>query len=342
MKATTVGNILTGIAVVVAIASAFAGIYATYDTSSREQPQKRLAERYLSDQNPLSDLSSPNADVSINIKIGKENINSLRIVQTSLINVGKLPIVPNDIVEPISIESDPSWRIVSVVNSSPDGSSSSLQGRLQRDNDGPVQLEWSKVNDHIFTAKPALLNSGDNVTITAYLTKTDTAFSKDDLVGSVPVDVPIVWKTRIAGLKGIDEYHDESEHIEPFPCCISMQYEGMTAISFSISVPILFVFSFFAILRVTTSKIAIGIYLSIMIFITLGAADAISFIFFGRPHILVGGRYIFLENIYSSGRATFIWLYAASIAVTLSSPRLKKWLLAVKDIAFQTSSLNDP
>ena len=111
-------------------------------------------------------------------------VHNLRIVQATLKNTGATPILPADMIEPLSLRAEKNWRIVGIAN----------QPLLR---ETAPQLKWGRVDDGEFRSERALINPGDTVWATVYLSWAGE--------GEPPADreQAVSWHARIANLRGI-------------------------------------------------------------------------------------------------------------------------------------------
>lgn len=182
---------------VVAVTFGIIPIVVAYDLNERgSDSPKALKAYYFPSFDPLSDVRRAKGELSLSLKSGAAEIPNLRIRQTWLQNTGKAPILPGDMIEPLSVSTQAPWRIVTVVTRTPKGPNG-------------VQLSWTRKSATEFTSAPALMNPGDVVAANVYLTKDasvggDSVTQPDEKVGKPEPDVPIEWQARIANMRGID------------------------------------------------------------------------------------------------------------------------------------------
>lgn len=222
MRKISTANVIALLGVGVALLTALIGLSALYDLNERgDTAPKRLEARYYGAVDPLSDLTSVDSRLSISVRHGDAEVQNLRVVQAYLTNVGEAPIVPQDIVDPIRITSRGPWRIVNVVNSGTSGSS--------------VHFEWERASDREYRARPTLLNPGDMVGATVYLTSVVTPPP-----GTSRQNPPIVWNTRIVNLRRIeiapDPFEEMSRRIGPIYIVLGLHSIILIVSSFAIYV----------------------------------------------------------------------------------------------------------
>ncbi|MEX0730258.1 MAG: hypothetical protein WED00_02785 [Aquisalimonadaceae bacterium] len=119
-------------------------------------PPKRVELDRIGPIDPLRDLASLREDASLRLIVGDQSYNNIRIWTFSLENIGKAPITPNDFVEPLSVYVDAPWQLIDIRNSS-----------VKTRN---ISLNWQRVSKTKMAAIPFLLNPGDEVRQTVYLT----------------------------------------------------------------------------------------------------------------------------------------------------------------------------
>lgn len=187
---------LSVLALVVTVTFGIIPIVAAYDLNERgSNSPKALKAYYFPSFDPLSDVRRARGELTLSLKSGSADIPNLRIRQTWLQNTGKAPILPGDMIEPLSVSTQAPWRIVTVVTRTPKGPNG-------------VQLSWTRKSATEFTSAPALMNPGDVVAANVYLTKdTPAGFSNvippEERAEKPEPDVPIEWQTRIANMRGI-------------------------------------------------------------------------------------------------------------------------------------------
>jgi len=183
-------RILTAVVVLLTIA---VPAYVAYDIYGRGPiPEKRVELFQYAQIDPLRDLSTLGERASFSLRLEKQTINNLVIVRASLENKGGVPILPTDFYEKLSVSVDKPWKIVAVENRS------IISPK--------IQLRWKRVSDSRFEAEPALLNPGDRVDTTIYLTNTEFSDGTSPERGWKEPDVK--WDARIANLRGFSEAPD--------------------------------------------------------------------------------------------------------------------------------------
>jgi hypothetical protein len=189
----TLQHAITSLAVVATLLSAFIGAMVAYDLKDKgPYPEKAIEADYGWPSDLLTDLSNNKAGLTVSIKKGESEISNLRIIHTLVQNTGKSPIVPSDYFEPLSLRTADPWHIIAVA-SVETGSAvrNSKVGHM-------VPLEWSRKSDNEFVSKPALLNPGDMVPATVYLTGPERPAEADE-------GTPVQWAARIINLREISE-----------------------------------------------------------------------------------------------------------------------------------------
>ncbi|HET9638576.1 MAG TPA: hypothetical protein VFP12_05150 [Allosphingosinicella sp.] len=178
----TANSLIAVMGIFATILTGWIGARATYDVNDRGSvPPKRLEANYFGATDPLRDLRDANTDLRISIRHNSSEVNNLRIAQATLKNTGKAPVIPSDMIEPLALTTARPWKIVAVSNSN----TAITQ----------IKLSWRKVNDQEFVSLPTLLNPGDSIWVTAYLTADE--LNKESLPD-------VKWKARIVNLKSIE------------------------------------------------------------------------------------------------------------------------------------------
>ncbi|MBS0965971.1 hypothetical protein JK165_07705 [Acetobacter okinawensis] len=123
-----------------------------------------------------------------NLRVPEQDFKILRIAQTNFSNIGKNPIVPSDIYEPLTVTVSEPWKIADVKNTN-----------ISND----LNIKWNKISDLSYSATPFLMNPNDNV-FTQIVLIAPQNFEE----GKVPKP-SIKWTARIKGLSG---FTPKSEH----------------------------------------------------------------------------------------------------------------------------------
>jgi hypothetical protein len=161
--------------------AAFVAAYVTYDIHSKgDSPKREVEVSYFSTTDPLDDLNDASPRLIVDVKSGDRSVRNLRTVSTRLENSGAAPILPGDIYEPFSIKAQVPWKIVNVVPSY---------------DDYGLKWKWNIPGNDVASAEKALLNPGDTVWVTVYLTS-DVAAPKSD-------KPKIEWAGRVVNMKDI-------------------------------------------------------------------------------------------------------------------------------------------
>lgn len=184
-------NLIAGFSVVVSLLIGFISVRAVYDVRDRgDVAVKSLQSSYIGPVNPLADLRQVEDKISIEVNTQGNKINNLQVMRARLENNGRSPILPSDIFEPLSLSTQAPWEIITVVDAS-DGTAKT------------VPLKWERTSATQFTAKPALLNPGDKVAATVYLTQ------KGLKEGSEQSEkAKVTWSGRVSNLQSITEAPD--------------------------------------------------------------------------------------------------------------------------------------
>jgi hypothetical protein len=110
-----------------------------------------------------------------------EQLSSLFQGSVTLANRGQVAILPSDVFEPIAVEVSEGWRLIAV-----DSSSGSK-----------IKFQWLRVSDRCFSATPALLNPGDELSVRVYAAPSE---ADRGLLGQPS----LAWRARIASLSSIE------------------------------------------------------------------------------------------------------------------------------------------
>ena len=157
-------------------------IYVTYDLFHKGPiPKKKIILGQFGIIDPMSDLSPLGEKVRLSLEVDDETVDNLVISKSFLRNAGNSPIIPDDYHENISVSVPDPWRIVAVKSPG-----------------GMIELTRNKVTDTRFEAQPALLNPGDQVSTTIYLTNTKFKGLMDY---DVYQNLKVKWNARITNLR---------------------------------------------------------------------------------------------------------------------------------------------
>jgi hypothetical protein len=146
-------------------------------------PEKRLTSESLGRSDALSALRNAGGAISVTVDAGGKPLHNLFVSTVILKNTGQAPILPTDIFGKITLKTTAPWQIITVTNG--------LQGG--------IAFDWRKMSDLAFQAEPALINPGDVIWATVYLTnQNDADVTQDDTLSP-----PLEWDARISNLKAI-------------------------------------------------------------------------------------------------------------------------------------------
>lgn len=181
------------VGLIVAIVTAAVPAYVAYDLWGRGTvPEKKVELKRLPAIDPLVDLSALGNRARLSLRVENHTFSNLFIAQSYIRNVGKVPILPSDYTQPLTVSVKDPWRIIAIANSALFSSVA-------------VQLRWKRVDNYSFEAENALLNPGDLVATYVYLTNSRTP------AGDVKFSAPkpeIEWKARIVNLRSFHEPAD--------------------------------------------------------------------------------------------------------------------------------------
>jgi hypothetical protein len=165
-------------------------------------PAKSVAMDLIGPIDPLRDLSPLAQGTTLELSLGAERYSSLVIEQFTLTNEGQTPILAGDFFQPLRVTAKPPWEIVAIRD----------RGLLLDE----VQLEWTKLSTSQFEAKPLLLNPGDRIYQTVYLTKQPGAIAGRDQnppkFGEERHHIEL--SARIVGLRGFAQERTLLDEIE--------------------------------------------------------------------------------------------------------------------------------
>ena len=175
------------VGVVIAVITMAVPVWVTYDIYGRgDLPEKQVELHKIGPINPLSDLSPLAKGTKLELTIGNQIYDNFVIEQFYIKNTGKSPIIPSDFFENLRVSVKKPWTIVAIKN--------------RFISNEPISLEWQRLTPATFEAKPFLLNPGDNIGQTVYLTNLDTSDSPESTrikYGDTQIDVT----ARIVNLK---------------------------------------------------------------------------------------------------------------------------------------------
>ena len=136
-----------------------------------------VSTQFIGPINPLLDLGDSGRLISISARVGTKQLDEIIIENAILKNTGTVPIRPEDTYEPLGLTVDSPWKIFAIVGLP-----------------GYIPAAWHQVTDQEFRADKMLLNPGEQIWATLYLTRPNSS--------SVIQDPPInpQWVARIAGL----------------------------------------------------------------------------------------------------------------------------------------------
>lgn len=163
----------------------FIPVYMTYDLYSKgPTPKKNVEVQYIGPSEPLKDLSNASNLFKLTLSEGNKPINNISIMHAVLTNSGKSPILPTEIHDNFSLNTQEPWSIIAISGSDWDNIA--------------ILPTWKKINDWKFEALPVLLNPGDRIWATVYLTRdSGVSFNKGN-------EKPTVfWKGHVVNLTSI-------------------------------------------------------------------------------------------------------------------------------------------
>ena len=206
-------------------------VYVTYDTLDKGKenipitiPEKKVVIDQYGRFNALHDLYAMEDSTRFSLTINDENVDNLFIFETTLKNVGKSPIVPDDFIEPLSVTVEKPWKILSVSNN------------LSTD----LKMSWIRINDNKYKAKPVLINPGDYISVNIYLTNTET--SEIISIPKKEIEKMIKWDARIVNLRSFSKIDYKSifssDEKNESPIKINVVHSGWSVIFILICIPL--------------------------------------------------------------------------------------------------------
>jgi hypothetical protein len=192
---------------VVAIIALFTGWVlagVAYQTFGRGPiPAKHLLSSNTGAVDILDDLRNAGDAISTSVIDAKGNkIDNIYSSTIYLVNSGSAPILASDFDGKVKLTTKEPWSIITVRNNT---------------ESGLPQFNWRKVNNTELEADPILINPGDLIDSTVYLTSGDP---KPDVTSG-----PLIWDVRIANLRQID-YTNSNPVAQPtFPELLNVRVD---------------------------------------------------------------------------------------------------------------------
>lgn len=186
---------------VIALFAAIAPIYVSYDLHEKGQepePVRSIAldRSFMSDLTRTFENSSP--VISYNLFYEGKELQSLITLNESLENTGTEAITPQEMYEPLAIEIEEPWRILTIENKS-----SNHQSR--------ISPTWNRISERRFEASPFLLNPGDKVSVVIYATTNEENY-KESLGSNLYKNPEIThWSARILNISKIENKEEEEK-----------------------------------------------------------------------------------------------------------------------------------
>lgn len=136
--------------------------------------------------NPIGAFSNLAGKAQVSIAFEGRPLRNLFVERDILRNTGRVPILPSDYVEKLTVSAQMPWTILDV------------DGALKAP--GNVVLHWKRKSDTCFEAEPALLNPGDTASTDIYLTTVQDVSGPDVKQTLEPA---VKWDARIVNLRAI-------------------------------------------------------------------------------------------------------------------------------------------
>jgi hypothetical protein len=180
-------------------------------------PEKSLTSNIINSSDALIALKSAGGAISVSVKAGDKPLSNLFVVTAILTNTGHAPILRSDIDKNITLSTVKPWEIIAITSPS---------------SDRGISFNWTKANETEFSAEPALINSGDVIVSTVYITHST------ELPAGVSLRPPLFWNTRIANLAAIMPEKTTTQTIDPgiFPLIVLVYGNGLLFLLVSFSI----------------------------------------------------------------------------------------------------------
>ncbi len=144
--------------------------------------EKTLVSDQVFATNLIPSLDVLGDRLSLSMALDNIQVKNLISATMALTNEGSEAILPTDFYEPLTINVDRPWSVIAVVS-----------------NDAPVSSKWHRINDQQFEADRTLINPGDSVRVSVYLTNTEIEHPTKTQMK----DLNLNWATRVANLRQI-------------------------------------------------------------------------------------------------------------------------------------------
>ena len=230
-------------------------------------PEKNLTYFSFGASIALEQIDKEDGIISVQVNAEGKVLRNLFVELTTLRNSGHAAIVPDDIYENISLSTEAPWRIIAVTNKSDAGQS--------------IAFTWERVSDTQFKALKALINPGDFLAATVYLTRMSDDISEKD--------PPLIWSARISNLPEIKKQATETFELQQpgfLPVALYLGGNGLLFVLFSFSI---YALSYFYLLQanrydlsMSASRILFYVFACLL---SLAAADAGNAYVFGSKII---------------------------------------------------------
>lgn len=231
-------------------------------------PPKQLTAEYIGPIDPLTDLKNTGTNISVSVSNGEQALPRIYIYHTSLTNTGNAPILPSDFFSDIKLSALPNWHIIAVGASPWRGSQS-------------VSVDWKRISDNLYSSSPTLLNSGDEIALSVYLT------TSEDVEKAVLLKrdaTPIAWEARVSNLPTITVKPDFMTKVQQSGGGLLVNIQGWGVWFFLWIFGLYFALHLFLLRRLALgSKLNFGFFILIFsaAFLSISAADATTTYVFG-------------------------------------------------------------
>jgi hypothetical protein len=121
---------------------------------------------------------------TVTFKMDGKEMTNLRVVHSTITNVGRSPIEVADTFKPLSVSVSSPWQLLAVVNS---------QATTQQS----ISPTWTRVDDRTMAFEPLLINPGDHIDVDVFAT--DPQASSDKALDNPEMK----WDARIRGMRSL-------------------------------------------------------------------------------------------------------------------------------------------
>lgn len=219
--------------------------------------------------NVLSTLNVLEEQFDFSLNYGDDKVNHLYSVTSLITNTGKSPILPSDFFKGINVRVDKKWKILSV--------------HTTTTGIGRVNLEWERVSNYFYQSKPTLINPGDRIYVTAYVTYTN---SNEYIKNNSDVKIKLKYSARIANMKGITKRDSNLDTFQIQGPQISINLAGWAIVLFLILYSLFFFLQYWLLIRARIMREERAFDFTVLIGVSLLSimtAEVISHYIFPHP-----------------------------------------------------------